>query len=237
MRILICEKLCIGIYRLHSNVEIIERTINDFIMWGKSGDFSLTVENENGERIAPYEGKLILLFDERIQSQAEYTCMGLEQYPNVVKIGSTTSGADGNITTAASFLGVFYPDYRPTQRIGILPDIEVRPTIEGIRNGVDEVMEYAVKEVLQCDQPEIDIPAVRIFPNPTSGILNYQVPGTLPNETISIEIFNGLGQKVSTYESTSPADNLDVSDLAAGSYFIRINTVKEVFVETIVKAE
>ena len=33
------------------------------------------------------------------------------------------------------------------QRIGIVPDIEVRPTIEGIRAGRDEVLDAAIAEI------------------------------------------------------------------------------------------
>jgi C-terminal processing protease CtpA/Prc len=43
---------------------------------------------------------------------------------------------------------VFYPDKSPTQQIGIVPDIPVTPTIEGVRAGRDEVLERAVKEIL-----------------------------------------------------------------------------------------
>ncbi|MBX5461165.1 MAG: hypothetical protein IRZ28_08750 [Steroidobacteraceae bacterium] len=46
-----------------------------------------------------------------------------------------------------SGLGVFYPDRRPTQRIGIVPDIVVKPTIEGIRDGRDEVLEAAIRQI------------------------------------------------------------------------------------------
>ena len=69
-------------------------------------------------------------------------------------IGSQTSGADGNVSTlflpggiAAYFtgLGVFYPDGRPTQRVGIVLDIECLPTIAGIRAGRDEVLERALR--------------------------------------------------------------------------------------------
>jgi PKD repeat protein/C-terminal processing protease CtpA/Prc len=101
----------------------------------------------------PYNGKIILLFDERTQSHAEYTCMGLEQFPGAIKIGSQTAGADGNVTreyltgkiyTYFTGLGTYYPDYSPTQRVGIVPDIEIHPTIAGIRAGIDEVMEVAL---------------------------------------------------------------------------------------------
>ncbi len=34
-----------------------------------------------------------------------------------------------------------------TQRIGIVPDIEVRPTLAGIRAGRDEVLDAAIAEI------------------------------------------------------------------------------------------
>ncbi len=101
----------------------------------------------------PYRGKVILLFDERTISHAEWTCMGLEQFPGAIKIGSQTAGADGNvslsyltanISTVFTGLGTYYPDYTPTQRIGIVPHFEVRPTIAGIRAGQDEVLNFAL---------------------------------------------------------------------------------------------
>ena len=84
--------------------------------------------------------------------------MALQTAPDVIIIGSQTSGADGNIsdvsflgkfTTYMSGIGVFYPDGRETQRIGIVPDIDVKPTIEGIKEERDEVLEKAVEVILK----------------------------------------------------------------------------------------
>ncbi|WP_051958811.1 S41 family peptidase [Janthinobacterium sp. RA13] len=103
-----------------------------------------------------YAGKVMLLVDEVSQSQAEYTAMALRVAPRAKVVGSTTAGADGNISTFSlpgglstliSGIGVFYPDRRPTQRVGIIPDIEVRPTLAGIRAGRDEVLEAAIAEI------------------------------------------------------------------------------------------
>jgi hypothetical protein len=111
----------------------------------------------SGDRITPrqphYSGKIVILVDEVSLSQAEYTAMAFRAAPGAKVIGSTTAGADGNVSaiplpgglrSMLSGLGVFYPDKTPTQRVGILPDIEVKPTIEGIRAGRDEVLERAV---------------------------------------------------------------------------------------------
>lgn len=40
------------------------------------------------------------------------------------------------------------PDKTGTQRIGIVPDIEVSPTIAGLRAGRDEVLENAIRQIL-----------------------------------------------------------------------------------------
>lgn len=39
----------------------------------------------------------------------------------------------------------YYPDKSENQQIGILPDIEVKSTIQDIRQGRDEVLEAAIK--------------------------------------------------------------------------------------------
>jgi C-terminal processing protease CtpA/Prc len=87
-----------------------------------------------------YPGKVVVLVDEVTESQAEFTTAAFRSAPGVIVIGSTTAGADGNVTTFSlpggwtsyfSGLGVFYPDNRPTQRVGIVPDIFIQPTIEG----------------------------------------------------------------------------------------------------------
>ena len=103
-----------------------------------------------------YAGKVVVLVDETSLSQAEYTAMAL-QATGAVVVGSMTAGADGNVSaiplpgelrTMISGIGVFYPDKRPTQRVGVRVDVEARPTIAGIRAGRDEVLERGVREIV-----------------------------------------------------------------------------------------
>jgi C-terminal processing protease CtpA/Prc len=99
---------------------------------------------------------VVVLVDESSQSQAEYTSMALRAAGAKI-VGSTTAGADGNVSpftlpgglsAMISGIGVFYPDKKPTQRIGIIPDVEVKPTIAGIRAGRDEVLEAALCQII-----------------------------------------------------------------------------------------
>jgi C-terminal processing protease CtpA/Prc len=100
-----------------------------------------------------FTGQIVVLVDEVTQSSAEYHAMAFRASPNAIVVGSATAGADGNVSaiplpgaieSLISGIGVFYPDGTPTQRIGIVPDVEVRPTIAGIRAGIDEVLEAAL---------------------------------------------------------------------------------------------
>lgn len=109
-----------------------------------------TMKNFKAKRVA-------ILVNEQTQSAAEYSVMALQTAPLAKVIGSTTAGADGNISyislpggieTYISGIGVFYPNGLNTQRAGVKIDIIVKPTIKGIRFGKDEVLERGVKYII-----------------------------------------------------------------------------------------
>ncbi|RZJ86749.1 MAG: hypothetical protein EOO60_13050 [Hymenobacter sp.] len=104
----------------------------------------------------PYTGRLLLLVNEETQSTAEFLAMALRTTPPALVVGSTTAGTDGdvaevvlpgNVRLRMTTVGVYYPDGRETQRVGIVPDVVVHPTIAGIQEGHDEVLETALKLV------------------------------------------------------------------------------------------
>lgn len=101
-----------------------------------------------------YKGKVVVIVNSTSQSQAEYTTMAFQSSPNVKVIGSTTAGADGDVSqivlpgglrTMISGIGVFYPDGKPTQRVGVKIDSIIYPTINGIKEGRDELLEKAIE--------------------------------------------------------------------------------------------
>ncbi|MCC5915961.1 MAG: peptidase S41 [Cryomorphaceae bacterium] len=121
------------------------------------GEFTFTKELKIPSKGKTYKGKLIVLVNELTQSSAEYTSMAFRAGENTQVLGSSTAGADGNVSTIflpgnlktfISGIGVYYPNGDETQRIGIVPDIVVHPTVEGIRNGKDELLEKAMEVIL-----------------------------------------------------------------------------------------
>ncbi|MDR7857739.1 S41 family peptidase [Tissierella sp.] len=108
-----------------------------------------------------YKGKIVIIINEISQSQSEFTTMAFRKAPNAIVIGSNSAGADGdvsffylpgNIYTRITAAGVYYPDGGETQRIGIIPDIEVNPTIEGIKAGRDELIEKAIQIIKEDER-------------------------------------------------------------------------------------
>ena len=191
----------------------------------------------------PYSGNILLLFDERTLSQAEYTCMGLEQFPGALKIGSTTAGADGNVSkiylpgkiyTYFTGMGTYYPDFTQTQRVGIIPDYEVHPTIEGIRAGMDEVLAFA----LDCSLLDIDQPGVteniKLYPNPCQDKIYYALPGQ-DHKLVHFEIIDIYGRAVASFEKYSNKGAISLSGIAGGAYLLKISTGQEVIVQKILK--
>jgi len=103
-----------------------------------------------------YKGKTYMLIDERTQSQAEHTGLFFEAANGTKFIGSQTAGANGDVTNfiipgkiTLYFSGhdVRHADGRQLQKTGLVPDVKVKPTIKGIREGKDEVLDKALEIV------------------------------------------------------------------------------------------
>lgn len=102
-----------------------------------------------------YTGKIVILTDENTQSMGEWFTMMLRQFnANTTIIGSQTAGADGDVKRLTlpgnyrfSFTGngIFYPDGRETQRIGIIPDIYFKASARDLINTEDAHLQRAVK--------------------------------------------------------------------------------------------
>lgn len=101
-----------------------------------------------------FKGKVILLVNEDSLSLSEFTAMAFQTADNVITVGNQTAGADGDVVvfeylggfrTAISGNGIAYPDGSESQRKGVKIDIEVKPTINGLRQGRDEILEKAIE--------------------------------------------------------------------------------------------
>jgi C-terminal processing protease CtpA/Prc len=103
---------------------------------------------------AKYTGRTVLLIDERTVSQSEHLGLLFEAANGTKFVGTQTAGTNGDITyftlpgiASVRFSGhdVRHADGRQLQRIGLVPDLLAAPTLRGVREGRDEVLERGIE--------------------------------------------------------------------------------------------
>lgn len=118
--------------------------------WNKGSTFAIP----SNIKCTQYKGNIIYLINECTQSFGETQAWIARTNLHAKLIGRPTSGAWGQVVwvplpgkqrAAFSGFGLFSLDGSELQRKGIIPDIEVYPTIESIKSGKDEILEAAIK--------------------------------------------------------------------------------------------
>jgi len=104
-----------------------------------------------------YEGKTVMLVDERTIGAGEQAGLFLEAANKTEFLGAPTAGADsvltnftipGAITVTFSGEDIRHANGGKLQRLGLQPNVSVAPTLIGIRTGKDEVLEKAIDYLL-----------------------------------------------------------------------------------------
>ncbi len=104
-----------------------------------------------------YGGPVVVLVNEKTFGGAEDVCIYLKNAGRVTFVGGTTAGCNGNRTWLSLpgggrvwFTGmrVKFGDGSRFQNVGIVPDVPVAPTVDGVRTGRDELLEKGT-EVLR----------------------------------------------------------------------------------------
>jgi Peptidase family S41 len=105
----------------------------------------------------PFNGKGIILINERAISFGETNIMTLKTYcKDCILIGSNTKGANGNVAVGKlvgnieigyTGLDLRFADGTQVQRVGIKPDIEVFHKINDLVKGEDTLLNYSLEYV------------------------------------------------------------------------------------------
>ena len=76
-----------------------------------------------------------------------------------------------------------------------------------------------------------------ISPNPTKEILNIYLEGKSQDSNITMTIYDQAGRIIATHNTTLESSQIDVSNFAAGTYFIKIKTDQKSYVERFIKID
>jgi hypothetical protein len=111
-----------------------------------------------------YRGRVLLLVDERTQGAMERLALALESATSVTFVGSPSAGAaspaltlelPGALTVGVPVVELRRADGSQLQRVGITPNVDVRPTVRGVRNHQDDVLERAQQWIVQQLDPPV----------------------------------------------------------------------------------
>lgn len=140
-----------------SNEEFI-RSVNSNLLSKLNDPFTI-VQNRNQYELIPdpsfsYNKQVAVLIDKTMISRAEDIAICLKALSNVTFIGEQTQGTDGEMTKISlpgggetSFTGqaILFGNGDNFHSEGIKPDIQVSKSVQGIKEGKDEILEKALE--------------------------------------------------------------------------------------------
>lgn len=90
-------------------------------------------------------------------------------------------------------------------------------------------------QTLTAMPQDLDIPDVHVFPNPTSGLLHIQLPGTLQASSASLVLYGIQGELIYSREIQGNSTlHLDQLNLAGGIYLLRIETRAGIYTKKLI---
>ena len=106
-----------------------------------------------------YKGNVILLVDNQTESFSEYLCMMLQKNPQVITVGTPSSGANGNVhlyefpggvTTFLTGLGILDSNHFPMNGAGVKIDVPILFDANTIPANVDPYLSKAIELTLRA---------------------------------------------------------------------------------------
>mgnify|MGYP000368238914 CR=1 FL=1 len=134
--------------------------------------------------------------------------------------GANVVGADARCTPeGTSSLSAFIRMAKPDDKAGkLFLDINVAGTEKGVEP--IDVLQEKFDKWLWTNIDEMNVPpSFAAYPNPVSGFLQVDLEGS---GSMTIEVFNALGQKVYSNETDEKHLQLNTASWGAGLYSIRV---------------
>ena len=149
-------------------------------------------------------------------------------------IFKNTNGTGYELLTSLSFNNTTYND---TSANVVDNFYEYYISIEVASCGSDPLLPFNLRSNLELVNPNLSINNInllgqktQIYPNPASDYLNISIPEGV--EITAVSIYNALGQRIFV---TVEFENIYISNLSTGLYYISINTNKGVVNKTMIR--
>jgi surface protein len=149
-------------------------------------------------------------------------------------IYKNTNGTGYELLTSLSFNNTTYND---TSANVVDNFYEYYISIEVASCGSDPLLPFNLRSNLELVNPNLSVnnvnllgKEIQIYPNPASDYLNVSIPKGV--EITAVSIYNAVGQRIFV---TMEFENIYISNLSAGLYYLSINTNKGVVNKTMIR--
>jgi hypothetical protein len=103
-------------------------------------------------------------------------------------------------------------------------------------NGNDSIPDN-LKELYDWNDEKKDAFKVLIYPNPTSGILEIELPELKPNQKSHLYLYSRTGILVKQTDRLQKRQSIDISNQSVGLYVLRITIDDKAVIRRIIKSE
>ena len=138
-------------------------------------------------------------------------------------------GIDGNGSEVDNkFNPSYYPTYTlisPENKIlnlDIWPLTDYTTFVDAVTSAGGVITE---QDCGLTDVEDFSIVELQVFPNPASEMINLRLNDQLAKGA-KMEIYNSVGQKLSSFEAQAGQNNINISNLSSGMYHLRISDDK-----------
>ncbi len=100
----------------------------------------------------------------------------------------------------------------------------------GCVSDTSNIIHVIITEIAENNQ----IPQIKIYPNPTNSQITIELNN---NGDYTIEILNLKGQREQIFKTHEPVNNIDITKISNGFYFIRVINEKEITTYKLIKQE
>jgi hypothetical protein len=96
---------------------------------------------------------------------------------------------------------------------------------DGTGNSSPAIVKITALNVIKVGLNNIGLSIIKVYPNPTDGILN--IAGLSSLKKSKIVLYSIDGQLIRTKTSTTGIETMDINDQVPGIYFLEVN--KQIF--------
>ncbi|WP_375438130.1 S8 family peptidase [uncultured Hymenobacter sp.] len=149
---------------------------------------------------------------------------GFSRAEKMLTLNSGTRHRTAGVATGtdiAQVVGAVMPFLAPADSVTVTFAIVAAPTLAQLRTAADDAIARYTQSQLLPVRPSKAPATWQLYPNPTAGQVRVEVPASFGGQ--QLEVLSALGQVVKQQTLTGSTSTVDLRELPAGVYMVRVH--------------